>query len=221
MAFHVVPACIFASGFLALAILSYFHLQQPQSLLWYSQTGVLLLVEWILSNLVYRLAFHPLSKYPGPLFAALSDWYTVYWIAEGGRHLEFDKQHKKYGKFVRFGPNRLSINSAQASRDLHNVNSNTFKADAYSSFKRFFGAEMSLTTVDHKAHAFRRRVNMTAITPTAVKEFEDQVTPHVDEFIDIISEGVGSKKKKVNMVGARVKICVFTYLSVLPISWAL
>lgn len=52
---------------------------------------------------------------------------------------------------------------------------------------------MSLTTVDHKAHAFRRRVNMTAITPAAVKEFEGQVTPHVDEFIGIISEGAGSK----------------------------
>ncbi|EHK45806.1 uncharacterized protein TrAtP1_012868 [Trichoderma atroviride] len=193
MVFHVVPACIFASGCLGLAILSYFHLQQPHSLLWYSQTGTIILLEWVLSNLVYRLVFHPLSKYPGPLFAALTDWYTVYWIAEGGRHLEFDKQHKKFGKFVRFGPNRLSINSAKASRDLHNVNSNTFKADAYSSFKRFFGAEMSLTTVDHKAHAFRRRVNMTAITPAAVKEFEDQVTPHVEEFIDIISEGVGSK----------------------------
>ncbi|RFU74504.1 benzoate 4-monooxygenase cytochrome p450 [Trichoderma arundinaceum] len=140
-----------------------------------------------------RLVFHPLAKYPGPLISSLTDWYTVYWIAEGGRHLELDKQHKKYGKYVRFGPNRLSINSAKASRDLHDVNSNTFKADAYGSFKRFFGAEMSLTTVDHKAHAFRRRVNMTAITPAAVKEFEDQVTPHVEEFIDIISEGVGSK----------------------------
>ncbi|KAL7925846.1 cytochrome P450 [Trichoderma austrokoningii] len=193
MAFHAVPACIFAGGCLVLALLLYFHLQQPHSLPWYSQTGAIILLEWILSNLVYRLAFHPLSRYPGPLFAALTDWYTVYWIADGGRHLEFDKQHKKYGKFVRFGPNRLSINSAKASRDLHNVNSNTFKADAYSSFKRFFGAEMSLTTVDHRAHAFRRRVNMTAITPAAVKEFEDQVTPHVGEFIDIISEGVGSK----------------------------
>lgn len=54
---------------------------------------------------------------------------------------------------------------------------------------------MSLTTVDHKAHAFRRRINMTAITPAAVKEFEDQVTPHVDEFIDIIGEGAGSKSQ--------------------------
>lgn len=47
MAFHVVPACIFASGCLGLAILSYFHLQQPHSLLWYSQTGAIILLEWV------------------------------------------------------------------------------------------------------------------------------------------------------------------------------
>ncbi|KAK4069308.1 hypothetical protein Trihar35433_5887 [Trichoderma harzianum] len=193
MAFHIIPACAFASICLGLATLSYFHLQQPRSLLWYTEAAAIIFFEWFFSNLVYKLAFHPLAKYPGPLIASLTDWYTVYWIAEGGRHLELDKQHKKHGKFVRFGPNRLSINSAKASRDLHDVNSNTFKADAYGSFKRFFGAEMSLTTVDHKAHAFRRRVNVTAITPAAVKEFEDQVTPHLDEFISIIGEGAGSR----------------------------
>ncbi|KAM6482884.1 cytochrome P450 [Trichoderma sp. SZMC 28011] len=195
MAFHIIPACAFASICLGLATLSYFHLQQPRNLLWYTQAAAIIFFEWFFSNLVYKLAFHPLAKYPGPLIASLTDWYTVYWIAEGGRHLELDKQHKKHGKFVRFGPNRLSINSAKASRDLHDVNSNTFKADAYGSFKRFFGAEMSLTTVDHKAHAFRRRVNVTAITPAAVKEFEDQVTPHLDEFISIIGEGAGSKSQ--------------------------
>ncbi|KAL7948442.1 cytochrome P450 [Trichoderma barbatum] len=193
MAFHIIPACAFASACLGLAMLSYFHLQQSRNLLWYAQAAIIIIFEWFFSNLVYKLVLHPLAKYPGPLIASLSDWYTVYWIAEGSRHLELDKQHKRYGKFVRFGPNRLSINSAKASRDLHDVNSNTFKADAYGSFKRFFGAEMSLTTVDHRAHAFRRRVNMTAITPAAVKEFEGQVTPHVDEFIGIISEGAGSK----------------------------
>ncbi|KAL6796896.1 cytochrome P450 [Trichoderma sp. SZMC 28012] len=195
MGFHIIPACAFASICLGLATLSYYHLQQPRSLLWYTQAAAIAFFEWFFSSLVYKLAFHPLAKYPGPLIASLTDWYTVYWIAEGGRHLELDKQHKKYGKFVRFGPNRLSINSAKASRDLHDVNSNTFKADAYGSFKRFFGAEMSLTTVDHKAHAFRRRVNMTAITPAAIKEFEDQVTPHLDEFISIIGEGAGAKSQ--------------------------
>lgn len=52
---------------------------------------------------------------------------------------------------------------------------------------------MSLTTVDHKAHAFRRRVNVSAITPAAIKEFEPQVTPHVDEFIRLMGAGVGTK----------------------------
>lgn len=47
MAFHVVPACIFAIGCLGLAILAYFHLQQPHSLLWYSQTGAIILFEWV------------------------------------------------------------------------------------------------------------------------------------------------------------------------------
>lgn len=50
-----------------------------------------------LSRLAYRLVLHPLAKYPGPLFAASTDWYTVYWIANGGRHLDLHSQHCKYG----------------------------------------------------------------------------------------------------------------------------
>ena len=71
------------------------------------------------------------------------------------------------------------------------MKSNTFKSDVYGSFKLFFGAEMSLTTVDHKAHAFRRRVNMTAVTPASVRALEEQVTPHVDYLVELIREGVG------------------------------
>ncbi|KAH6678007.1 cytochrome P450, partial [Halenospora varia] len=145
-------------------------------------------------GLLYRLAFHPLAKDPGPLLAACTDWYTVYWIANGSRHLELHKQHKKHEKHVRFGPNHVSINSGAASRDLHDVNANTFKSTAYSSFKRFFGAEMSLTTVDHKAHAFRRRVNMSALTPAAVKSLQKCVTPHVDFLIEKIDRSIGFNK---------------------------
>ncbi|KAK7919955.1 benzoate 4-monooxygenase cytochrome-like protein P450 [Apiospora marii] len=70
--------------------------------------------------------------------------------------------------------------------DLHDTNSNTFKSPVYSAFKRFFGAEMSLTTVDHKIHAFRRRVNARAMTPVTVKTLEDRVTPHVDYLVGMI-----------------------------------
>ncbi|RYP25738.1 hypothetical protein DL767_008291 [Monosporascus sp. MG133] len=81
---------------------------------------------------------------------------------------------------------------AAASRDLHDVNSNTFKSEVYGAFKRFFGAEMSLTTVDHKAHAFRRRVNAAALTPSNVRALEDRVTPHVDFLVEAVQEGAPS-----------------------------
>ena len=51
----------------------------------------------ILGGLFYRLVFHPLAKYPGPLIGCLTDWYSAYWLVHGGRHLNFHNQHKKYG----------------------------------------------------------------------------------------------------------------------------
>lgn len=91
---------------------------------------------------------------------------------------------------MRYSPSRLSINSAEASEDLHNVKANTVKADFYTAAKVIFGADMSQTTVDHKKHAFRRRVNVTALTPAAVKEYGSQVSPHVDYFIELMSAGI-------------------------------
>lgn len=49
---------------------------------------------------------------------------------------------------------------------------------------------MSLTTVDHRAHAFRRRVNASALTTTAVKDLRNRVTPHVDYLIQQIGDSV-------------------------------
>lgn len=47
MAFHIIPACAFASICLGLATLSYFHLQQPRSLLWYTEAAAIIFFEWV------------------------------------------------------------------------------------------------------------------------------------------------------------------------------
>ncbi|KAI1436709.1 cytochrome P450 [Xylaria sp. CBS 124048] len=204
-----------ALGFGAVAVLAvtdlYFQLREPRSLIWLFHVGAVALAALISNVLVYRLVFHPLAKYPGPLVAACTDWYTVYWIASGERHLELYRQHQKHGKHVRFGPSRLSINSANASKDLHNTSSNTFKSPAYGSFRRFFGAEMSLTTTDHSIHAFRRRVNAKALTPAAVKALEDRVTPHVNYLVEIIKDSFGTKKADWSPghdMSERVALCI-------------
>jgi hypothetical protein len=48
--------------------------------------------------IVYRLFFHPLSKYPGPFLAKITDLHLTYHAWKGDRHLEFYRCHEKYGK---------------------------------------------------------------------------------------------------------------------------
>ena len=52
---------------------------------------------------VYRVFFHPLRHFPGPLAAKLSKLYGPYLNRNGKMHLEHDKLHAKYGDFVRTG----------------------------------------------------------------------------------------------------------------------
>lgn len=158
---------------------------------------------------IYRLQFHPLAKYPGPWWAALTDWYTVFHLIVGDRHLDFYRLHSKYGqhsispslvlafrsiltwwfagKFVRFGPNRISVNSATALREIYAVRANTQKSQVYGSFKYFFNnIDMSMTEIDRNKHAFKRRVNTRALNSQSIKGMEEQILKNVRFFCDTL-----------------------------------
>lgn len=88
----------------------------------------------VVGLIVYRLYFHPLAKYPGPLLARLTNWYAVYHAYQGDKHLDNYFAHLKYGKpnmqhitvltgrvndkrigtFVRIAPNMITINDPAA-----------------------------------------------------------------------------------------------------------
>lgn len=78
---------------------------------------------------IYRLFFHPLCRYPGPILAALTDWYGAYYniVRGGGLIAEYERLHKLHGKstevnrdnltklqpigqVIRVGPNTVSEN---------------------------------------------------------------------------------------------------------------
>ncbi|RYP07931.1 hypothetical protein DL764_002202 [Monosporascus ibericus] len=67
----------------------------------------------------YRLLFHPLRDYPGPLAAKLSDAYNGYFSFRKRLHLTSMEDHSTYGPVIRHGPNKLLFNSSKALHDIY------------------------------------------------------------------------------------------------------
>jgi hypothetical protein len=60
-------------------------------------SDVLLTCPQLLAVIIYRLKFHPLAKYPGPLLAKITSLSAVYHVYKGDRHIHIHRAHEKYG----------------------------------------------------------------------------------------------------------------------------
>lgn len=72
-----------------LAQMSYPHL---------ALTSVALLTAYIASVVFYRLYLHPLAKYPGPLFARISDIPSWRHTTKQDRHVWLLQLQEQYGR---------------------------------------------------------------------------------------------------------------------------
>lgn len=141
----------------------------------------------VVGVVVYRLTLHPLAKYPGPLIGRITDWYSVYQATKGQRHIDFYNLHQKYGKFVRYGPNKISINSNVALHDIYGFRSNVRKAQFYSAFPATKGSWSTHSAIDRAMHARKRRVLSQGFSDTAMKGLQ----PHILGVIRTFTEAVG------------------------------
>lgn len=62
----------------------------------------------------YRAWAHPLSKYPGPWLATISNAYGGLYALMMRLHLATYRDHAQYGSVMRHGPNKLVFNTATA-----------------------------------------------------------------------------------------------------------
>lgn len=60
----------------------------------------LLVAFYLYATVVYRLYFHPLSKFPGPKLAAATSLYDFYFsvIKDGAFIWEIERMHNVYGR---------------------------------------------------------------------------------------------------------------------------
>jgi hypothetical protein len=69
---------------------------KPQTLV----TALFACITWVTTNGIYNWYFHPLSKFPGPKWAAFSVWWKVNLELIQGKNLvdELFKLHDTYGE---------------------------------------------------------------------------------------------------------------------------
>jgi len=155
----------------------------------------------VLILVIYRLKYHPLSRFPGPITAKLTDWYTVYHIVTGDNHVNLYRLHQKYGRFVRHGPNRLSILDARAVKEIYGsygYNAKLLKADYYTVVGHHFGALNLVSEDDPRKHSRKRRLLAQGLTTTAVKSMGRHFAKNVETLCETIDRHSLQSEKSVN-----------------------
>jgi hypothetical protein len=74
----------------------------------------LLTVSAVVGYVVYQRFFHPLAAYPGPFLASITDLWQVHQFLTLKQPYNLTKLHEKYGQFVRYGPDKLSVTAEDA-----------------------------------------------------------------------------------------------------------
>lgn len=93
---------------------------------------------------IYQRYFHPLSKYPGPLLASLTNFWKFYQYSTLKFPEHLIQVHDQYGPIVRIGPNDLNFNNVGAIAPIYRAGRKMPKSIFYNAFTSFvpnvFGA---------------------------------------------------------------------------------
>ncbi|KAI0553291.1 cytochrome P450 [Xylaria curta] len=138
---------------------------------------------WI-ATAFYRLFLHPLSKYPGPTVAIISNsWYEWYWnyYHNGQMIFELESLHKLHGPVVRIGPNDLSVNDPEVYLQITHVGSGFTKEPNF--YKNISLPGTSIGETDPKKHRIRRKILTPALSNTRVSELASTVLHRVEQLL--------------------------------------
>ncbi|KAK6375556.1 hypothetical protein LTR64_003683 [Lithohypha guttulata] len=148
-------------------------------------------------QIIYRLKFHPLARYPGPFLSRISSLSIPLQAASGDRHLHQLQEHQRYGPIVRIGPSSLSFASPAALRTIYQssrAQNPLRKSDYYKTVDAPAGAYSTHTEISRRKHAFRRRVLDHAFSEASMRPAEEFVLENIRTFCKLLgpeSDGEG------------------------------
>ncbi|KAF9077831.1 cytochrome P450 [Rhodocollybia butyracea] len=153
---------------------------------------------------LYRLFFHPLCKYPGPILAALTSWYEAYpnIVKGGGLVAELERLHKLHGPVIRVGPNTLHFNYRQAYHDIYTHGSTLVKDREFYSAIGVHAPQSSLIFCDPEVAKQRRGLLQPLFSRRAVMSLEYTIQQKIDKLLAILNDDYNSSSMAVSMAVA-------------------
>ncbi|KAL4734798.1 cytochrome P450 [Aspergillus similis] len=150
--------------------------------------GLGLVILVLIGLSIYRLTVHPYAKYPGPLLAKLTSWYSIYHTYIGDLHTDIWKCHKKYGDIVRYAPNRLLINTEPALKAIYGHGANVQKSRSYLRFSLVPGVHPTLATLDNARHGQLRRILNQGLSETQIRSMDAELRRIASLFAERLGE---------------------------------
>jgi cytochrome P450 len=150
-------------------------------------------VRWVTRG-IYRVYFHPLSRFPGPKFSAFTRLPHIIAIAKGELPRHVARLHEEYGEVVRISPDELSFTNAKAWRDIYGHGSKEGKGSAppknwSRQAKSVNGAKSIITMPDPVEHGRLRKIFAPAFSDRALVQQSPLFTKYADQLISNMKEG--------------------------------
>lgn len=147
--------------------------------------GTIACLTILLSKVLYRLAFHPLSRFPGPKLAAATFLYEQYYdilVSPGGQFsYHLDVLHDKYGPIVRCSPDEIHIRDSEWFETLYAGPGHI--RDKWERSNRANGSPGSLASaVEHDLHRARRSVLNPFFSRRMVDELEGSIREKMEKL---------------------------------------
>lgn len=140
------------------------------------------------SLLCYRLFYHPLRAFPGPVAAKLSSLWFSFHVRHFNAHTKSLELCNKYGPFVRVGSSDLMIAHPLGVPSVHGMKSKCRKAAWYD---EDWPRQSIHTSRDPRFHAERRRLWSQSFSDKALRGYERRITVYNKALIGRLYEHGG------------------------------
>ncbi|KAI0747057.1 cytochrome P450 [Daedaleopsis nitida] len=138
----------------------------------------------LISVLLKRVVFHPLSRFPGPKLAAATWWYMTYYevFKDGAFVAQLEKLHAQYGPVVRVSPNQLHFSALTAYDDIY-LHGHRFTKDPRT-YLALNQDDSSFSIIDLREIKQRRDILGPLFSRRAILKLEDVVLSKIDRLVE-------------------------------------